>query len=69
MCTEYGPVCVQCDYTITVADLHSKILDVPGVQIISISCNFGENLAKSYVGAHPRKVSAPPRGNPGSATE
>ena len=40
-----------------VADLHSKILEVcpPGVQILSISCSFWENLAP------------PPRGNPGSA--
>ena len=38
-----------------VADLHSKILDTPplGVQILSISCSFWENLAKSYVGAPP----------------
>ena len=36
----------------SVADLHSKILDAPpGVQILSISCSFWENLAKSYVGA------------------
>ena len=35
-----------------------------GVQILSISCSFWENLAKSYVGAPP-----PPRGNPGSGTE
>ena len=36
------------------ADLHSKILDARpplGVQILSISCSFWENLAKSYVGA------------------
>ena len=38
----------------TVADLHSKILDPP-VQILSISCGFGENWAKSYVGASPRE--------------
>ena len=31
-----------------------------GAQILSISCSFQENLAKSYVGA-------PPWGNPGSA--
>ena len=39
--------------TRAVADLHSKILDAPppGVQILSISCSFWENLAKSYVGA------------------
>ena len=34
------------------ADLDSKILDIPQeVQILSISCSFWENLAKSYVGA------------------
>ena len=38
-----------------------------GVQILSISCSFWENLAKSYVVA-PWGVGAPPRGNPGSAT-
>ena len=34
------------------ADLRSKILDACplGVQILSILCIFGENLAKSYVG-------------------
>ena len=30
-----------------------------GVQILSISCSFWENLAKSYVGAPPRGVGAP----------
>ena len=36
------------------ADLHSKILDAPPpVQILSISCSFRENLAKSYVGVPP----------------
>ena len=46
------------------ADLHSKILDAPpppGVQILSISCSFWENLAKSYVGA-PWRVGAPSSG-------
>ena len=34
------------------AHLHSKILDAPpGAQILSISCSFWENLAKSCVGA------------------
>ena len=32
----------------------------PGVQILSISCSFGENLAKSYVGAPPGKILHPP---------
>ena len=31
----------------------------PGVQILSISCIFWENLEKSYVGALPRRVGAP----------
>ena len=39
-----------------------------GAQILSISCSFWENLAKSYVGAPPRELAPPPRGNPGSAT-
>ena len=55
-----------------VANLHSKILDAPrplGVQILSISCSFGENLAKSYVGGLPGGLAPPSRGNPGSATE
>ena len=54
-----------------VVDLHSKILDARsplGVQILSISCSFWENLAKLYVGAPPGEVAPPPRGNPGSAT-
>ena len=54
------------------ADLHSKILDAPppplGVQILSISCSFWENLAKLYVGSPPGELAPPPRGNPGSAT-
>ena len=40
-----------------------------GAQILSISCSFWENLAKSYVGAFPGELAPPPRGNPGSATE
>ena len=41
----------------------------PGAQILSISCSFWENLAKSYVGAPPPgELAPPPRGNPGSAT-
>ena len=39
----------------------------PGAQILSISCSFWENLAKTYVGA-PGELAPPPRGNPGSAT-
>ena len=56
----------------SVADLHSKILDARppplGVQILSISCSFWENLAKSYVGAPSEELAPPPRINPGSAT-
>ena len=55
----------------SVADLHSKILNARpplGAQILSISCSFWENLAKSYVGAPPGELAPPPRGNPGSAT-
>ena len=40
----------------------------PGAQILSISCSFRENMAKSYVGAPPGELAPPPRGNPGSAT-
>ena len=36
-----------------------------GVQILSISCSFWENLAKSYVGTPPRELAPPTRGNPG----
>ena len=40
-------LCFQFSHHITVADLHSKILDAhpPGVQILSISCSFWEILA------------------------
>ena len=41
------------------ADLRGGARDAPpGAQILSISCSFGENLAKSYVGA-PRGVGRP----------
>ena len=40
-----------------------------GVQILSISCSFWENVAKLYVGAPPGQLAPPPRGNPGSATD
>ena len=40
-----------------------------GVQILSISCSFWENLAKSYVGVLPLGgLALSLRGNPGSAT-
>ena len=57
--------------TLSVADLHSKILDArpPPVQILSISCSFWKNLAKSYLGAPPGELAPPPRGNHGSATD
>ena len=59
-----------CYCTYSVADLHSKFWTriPPGVQILSISCSFWENLAKSYVGGPPWELATPPRGNPGSAT-
>ena len=44
-------------------DTHPPLL----VQILSISCSFWENLAKSYVGAPPEELAPPPRGNPRSA--
>ena len=40
----------------------------PGAQILSISCNFWENMAKSYVGVPPRELAPPPRPNHGCAT-
>ena len=67
-CIGQGPVPVQCDYTTIVAHLHSKILDVPGVPILSISCSFWENLFKSHVGSL-GGLAPLPRGNPGSANE
>ena len=39
-----------------------------GAQILSISCSFWENMAKSYVGTPPEELAPPPQGNPGSAT-
>ena len=57
-----------CVCVCAVADLHSKILDAPRVQILSISCSFWEILAKSYVGAPPEELMPPPWGNPRSAT-
>ena len=40
-----------------------------GVQILSISCSFWENLAKLCVHAPPGGFTPPPGGNPGSVTE
>ena len=51
---------------VTVTDLRGGGGREGRSQILSISCSFWENLAKSYVGA-PR-LAPPPRGNPGSAT-
>ena len=46
-----------------VADLHSKILDAPSVQILLISCSFWEDLAKSYACvSSPKRVGAPTSG-------
>ena len=33
-------------FPLAIADLHSKILDVPPVQLSSLSCSFQENLAE-----------------------
>ena len=46
---------------LSVADLRgARGTPLPGVQILSISCIFWENLAKSYVGAPlPRGIGAP----------
>ena len=51
--------------TSTVADLRGGAGDARpplGAQILSISCSFWENLAKSYVGAPPWGVGAPSSG-------
>ena len=47
-----------------VADLRGARGTPPpgGAQILSISCSFWENMAKSYVGAPPRGVGAPSSG-------
>ena len=40
-----------------------------GGPILSVSCSFWENLAKSCVGGPPpQELAPPPRENPGSAT-
>ena len=52
----------------SLADLGGGVRDARpplGVQILSISCSFRENLACSRP---PWRVHAPPRENPGSAT-
>ena len=46
-----------------VADLRGVRGTPPtGAQILSISCSFWENMAKSYVGAHPGELAPPLRG-------
>ena len=58
---------VTCTVT-ALADLGGGVRDARpplGVQILSISCSFRENLACSRP---PWRVHAPPRENPGSAT-
>ena len=55
--------------THSLADLGGGVRDARpplGVQILSISCSFRENLACSRP---PWRVHAPPRENPGSATD
>ena len=54
--------------SVSLADLGGGVRDARpplGVQILSISCSFRENLACSRP---PWRVHAPPRENPGSAT-
>ena len=52
-----------------VADLRGGTPGAPRPKIFSISCNFLENFAKSYVGLPSCRVGAPSYGNPGSAPE
>ena len=58
-------VCVQPDVLDTDAVAYLWVLPY-SLFLVSISCSFLENLAKSYVGA-PRRVGAPSYENPGSA--
>ena len=59
---------LKCHTVFTVADLRLARGTPPGAQILSMSCSFWENLAKTYIGAPPGELAPPPRGNPGSAT-
>ena len=63
---------IQLNFFKSLADLRAGARDAhpppPGAQILSISCSFWENLAKSYVGTPPGELAPPPLGNPGSAT-
>ena len=62
-------ITVEISFPKAVADLRgARGTLAPRVQILSISCSFWENLAKSYVGAPPGELALPHRGNPGSAT-
>ena len=62
-------LCIEDVLYSTLADLggRGRREGRPRVQIISISCTFGENLAKSYVGAPPGGLAPSPRENPESA--
>ena len=75
-CSGEQIICTKTEISInynsqTVADLRGGAGDARpplGVQILSISCSFWENLTNLYVGAPPGELAPPPRGNPGSAT-
>ena len=57
------------DCKLAVADLRRRGMRAPlGVQILSISCSFWENLVKAYVGAPLGGLVLPPRRNPRSVT-
>ena len=73
------PACPEADHSvnrmtdrcknITIGGSRGGVRDAcppPGIQILSISCSFRENLACSRP---PWRVHAPPRENPGSATD
>ena len=57
--------------TLTVADLHSKILDAPpspwGSKFFQFHAVFGKFWQNRML-APPGELAPPPRGNPGSAT-
>ena len=60
---------LEVNSSLSLADLGGGVRDARpplGVQILSISCSFRENLACSRP---PWRVHAPPRENPGSATD
>ena len=56
------------EYVSAVAALRGERGTPQWVQIFSIPCSFGENLAKLYVGIPPGGLTPPPLGNPGPAT-